>query len=312
MILFRILQSLGLVCFLVTLGACSGGTGQEPIEAQAVNAPEPAPPTDPPAEPPPPTAPPPVNPRPLPPPDATPPPQTEPTGIWTGTNSDGLQVVLIGMPDAVEHPTSNIGTENAQFWLIYSQLSTAPRAERMIAGAVTTTATTWTMSDGRFFNDAWASRGQVQGQGTWASRTRLNGTLTITIDPGSGTPPTTERASLTYHAPLSERPFSLAEAAGTYTGRQLPQEGVIFQLASNGTFTGRLLNTGCAFSGSATPTGPVADISFAFTGPEGTCFHHLGESLHGVLSVDTTTGQLVAAAMIFDRAQGFVLIGQRQ
>lgn len=92
--------------------------------------------------------------------------------------------------------------------------------------------------------------------------------------------------TLTYR-PQSEVPFALRQDKGIYAGLIYPAEGVLFELREDGSISG-LTSTGCEFSGSASPDGPVAKGSVTF---HGFPCKNRNDTVKGAIGVDRQQGR---------------------
>lgn len=155
----------------------------------------------------------------------------------------------------------------------------------------------------------YGARATINANGTWVPQQSLTGqTVVVAVPPDHERFPlyTEDAVTLTYRT-QSTVPFDLRQDKGIYAGLIYPTEEVLFELREDGSISG-LTSTGCEFSGSAAPDGPVAKGSVTFHGFPCT---NRNDTVKGVIGVDRQSGTLYAAGFNAELDHSLVFIGRR-
>lgn len=206
-------------------------------------------------------------------------------GFWAGT--------------AGEYEFRAVVLENDEVWAFYTD---AGVVEGVVQGTVSSRADAFTGS-GYDYNLPLLSRTEVTMAGMIAEEGTFSGTVTL--------PSSTLEFTSTYDPSYESAP---ADATGTWTVRAATSTGTVdttVTVASNGGISAT--NADCSGTGTLTPRSSgknVYNLSVSFTGAS--CQFN-GQTLTGVAVVRAITGgqEMVAAALLPDRSEGFFAAGTR-
>ena len=211
-------------------------------------------------------------------------------GLWLGTTSTNRTVTGLVFSD---------GT----YYVLYSPIGNPTAIAGVVQGTGTTSASTFSSSDGRDFN--LEGLGVLTGtvSANYATKQSFNGTVAYTA--GGNTSFTTTYSSAYETAP------TLANVAGTYTGQVALSVGVqsaTVTVSSTGAISGG--GNGCSLTGTATPRTDGNAYTLSITFGASPCFF-ANQTFTGVAYYNSATKRLYGAAPNAARTDGVLFVGTK-